>query len=186
MSTCGYNPDIVRVCDDLWISWHCRILPRARCLCSSAPEVRSVCLVAGRVLALSDSNLEQVPVLRHQPSNTTATGDSAGRIDQMLPKREGGWPLVIYRHILQGQGQPPPKHLFSIHCNPNPLKPEKLSFTQTWGLQVLFCKNSGQQWQRRQSCWWRQAVAVLSTPLNRNFPKQYLLSPQIIRTKGIY
>ena len=109
-------------------------------------------VVAGRVLALLDSNLEQVPVLRHQPSNTTATGDSASRIDQMLPKRDGGWPLVIYKHILQGQGQPPPKHLFSIHCNPNPLKPEKLSFTQTWGLQVLFCKNSGQQWQRRHSC----------------------------------
>ena len=28
--------------------------------------------------------------------------------------------------------------------------------------------------------------AVLSTPSNRNFPKQYLLSLQIIRTKGIY
>ena len=45
--------------------------------------------MAGRVLALSDSNLEQVPVLRHQPNNTTATGDSAARIYEMLPKPRG-------------------------------------------------------------------------------------------------
>ena len=183
MFSCGYNPDIVRVCDDLRISWHCpgpgacvQVLPR--CEVSSGGGRTSIGSIGFK---FGTSSRAPTPAQQH-----TATGDSAGRIDQMLPKRDGGWPLVIYRHILQGQGQPPPKHLFSIHCNPNPLKPEKLSFTQTWGLQVLFCKNSGQQWQRRQSCLWRRAVAVLSTLLNRNFPKQYLLSPQIIRTKGIY
>ena len=73
---------------------------------------------------------------------------------------------------------------------PNPIKQEKAYFvilTKRVVPQFELAKKLlpvYQQWRRRESYWWRQAV--LSTPLNRNFPKQYLLSPQIIRTKGIY